>query len=261
MKHSPLFLPHGAPDLYLTPSPAQSFLRQMGSRLQSAKAFVVISPHWQTRSLCVSAPGPLKTIHDFNGFPQELYKLSYPAIATRSLVDQVLRTLCQAGFAAQTDPNWGLDHGAWIPLLLADPAGDHPIVQISLPKHYDILESIELGRALAPLADEGIQVLGTGSTIHKFQELGPHDEPPPAWAVAFDELVHDVIKRGDINAIANLTSSPLYERALPTDEHFLPLCVALGAAGPRARGRRMHSSYTHRTLSMAAYEFTETPAA
>ncbi|MDD7909547.1 class III extradiol ring-cleavage dioxygenase [Pseudovibrio exalbescens] len=255
MKQNPLFLPHGAPDLVLKPGPATEFLSGIGDRIRSAASVVMISPHWQTDTLKVSAPGVLDTIHDFRGFPDQLYKIKYAAEAKRCLVDHVLRTTCRAGLAIQEDSGWGLDHGAWIPLSLSNPEGGIPVVQVSLPKHYDLMDSYELGKALAPLAENDILIIGTGATIHNFKELGSDETPTPQWALDFDEHVKEAMERADANSVINLSSHPDYTRALPTDEHLLPLAVVCGAAGANARGRRIHHSYTYSTLSMSAYEF------
>ncbi|MEK7245847.1 MAG: class III extradiol ring-cleavage dioxygenase, partial [Pseudomonadota bacterium] len=198
-----------------------------------------------------------ETIHDFHGFPEELYSLRYPAPGAPDLAGRAVELLSAAGFSAATDATRGLDHGAWIPLMLAYPNADVPVAQLSIQPDLGPAHHLAMGRALAPLRREGALVLGSGGAVHNLSELnwGRHGDPP-AWARAFDNWLAATLAAGDSAQLADWRArAPNAAQAHPRDEHFLPLLVAFGAAGIGARGTRLHTGFAHGTLSMAAFRF------
>jgi len=252
---APLFLAHGAPTLALDETPAHKFLQKLGDGYQGLKGVVILSPHWETDTLHMSAPGRLKTIHDFRGFSEELHAIDYPAYASDELVGTVKGLLVAAGHKVRPDPDWGLDHGAWVPLSLAFPEPEFPIVALSLP-HHSTPESVHgLGRALAPLADEGILLIGSGSTTHNLGKVSPQGSKTPAWAGEFDAWLDKGLQDGAIGYFSDLNTAPHFRLAHPTEEHLLPLFFALGAAGSEAKPDLLHRSYEYGTLSMSYYRF------
>jgi 4,5-DOPA dioxygenase extradiol len=153
---------------------------------------------------------------------------------------------------------YGLDHGAWVPAMLGWPEADIPIFQLAVQPYATPAHHIALGRSLTPLREEGVLVMGSGSATHNLRRLirGQHDTPPEPWAQQFDDWVAEKVEAGDEAALANYRSeAPFAKEAHPTDEHFLPLHVAFGAAGEGARGKALHRSFTSGNLSMAAYAF------
>ncbi len=248
-----LFVSHGSPMLYLEKDvPARDFLASLGSHIPRPKAIVAVSAHWNTEQPAVSLTARPETIHDFYGFPEPLYRLHYDAPGAPELAERVAQ-LTGAVRAA-----YGLDHGAWVPALLAWPEANIPIFQLSVQPYMSPAHHIALGRKLAPLRDEGILVMGSGSATHNLRRLvrGAHGTPPEPWAKAFDDWVADTVEKGDEAALANYRNEAPYAReAHPTDEHFLPLHVAFGAAGEGAHGKALHRSFTSGNLSMAAYAF------
>jgi 4,5-DOPA dioxygenase extradiol len=249
-----VFLSHGSPMLYLEKDlPARAFLSTLGELLPRPKAIVAVSAHWNTERPAVSTNARPETIHDFYGFPDALYRLHYDAPGAPELAQRVA-----AMTGAAIDPTYGLDHGAWVPAKLAWPEADIPIFQLSVQPYATPADHIALGRKLVPLRDEGILVMGSGSATHNLRRLirGQHDMAPEPWAKAFDDWVAEKIEAGDEAALANYRSeAPHAREAHPTDEHFLPLHVAYGAAGEGAKGRALHRSFTSANLSMAAYAF------
>jgi 4,5-DOPA dioxygenase extradiol len=196
-----------------------------------------------------------QTIHDFSGFPRALYQLAYPAPGAPELAQRAVGLLAQAGIDAALDNSWGLDHGAWVPLMLMYPAADIPVLQIALQPQRGPDHHFELGRALAPLRDEGVLILGSGGATHNLRELGAPDSPPPAWAVEFSAWLNDTITAGQTDALLNYRRlAPHAARNHPTEEHLLPLFVAAGAAST-GRGRQVHTSTTYGSLMMDAYAF------
>jgi 4,5-DOPA dioxygenase extradiol len=219
------------------------------------RAIVVASAHWTTAAPAVCAVATPKTIHDFSGFPRALYQLSYPAPGAPALAQQAAELLAKAGIDCALDQDWGLDHGAWVPLLLMYPAADIPVLQIALQPHLGTAHHYALGRALAPLREEGVLILGSGGATHNLRQLGSPDTQPPVWASDFSGWLHDTISAGKTEALLDYRAlAPKAAQNHPTEEHFLPLFVAAGAAAS-AHGRRVHTSTTYGSLMMDAYAF------
>ncbi|MBD1918976.1 MULTISPECIES: class III extradiol ring-cleavage dioxygenase [Cyanophyceae] len=249
-----LFISHGAPDLPLRTGPTQDFLRSLLQTLPKPKAILAISAHWLTAQPTVSAAKQPKTIYDFGGFSQALYELTYPAPGSPKLAEQVISNLADAGYSARVDCNRGFDHGVWTPLILAAPEATIPVVQLSLQPHETPLHHYQLGKALAPLRDEGVLIFASGAATHNLGAFdGNYDAPPPAWAVAFDDWLAEAIATNDIQRLLNYRQhAPYAAKNHPSEEHLLPLFVALGAGGP---GQQLHHGFTYGAFSMAAYQF------
>ncbi len=249
-----IFVSHGAPTLILEDVPARAFLASLGQQVPRPQAIVAVSAHWDTDVPAVSLARKPDTIHDFYGFPEELYRLRYNASGAPALAEKVAKLT-----GAAHDHHRGLDHGAWVPAMLGWPEADIPIFQLSVQPGQTPAHHIALGRKLAPLREEGVLVMGSGSAIHNLRALvrdGDSSEPEP-WAQAFDDWLTEAVEKGDEAALADYRAQAPYAReAHPTDEHFLPLHVAFGAAGEGAQGRTLHRSFTLGNLSMASYAFT-----
>lgn len=253
-----LFLSHGAPTLPLTESPARDFLRRLGGELPRPQAILVASAHWETAAPRVSAPAANGTIHDFQGFPAALYALRYPAPPAPAVAERAAGLLDAAGLPGTIDHARGLDHGAWVPLLLMYPEADIPVAQISLQHGPGPAHHLKLGQALAALRQDGVLVIGSGSFTHdlrRFFAFGP-DDPAPPDVIAFADWCDAAIAGGrTADLLAYRRLAPHAVENHPTEEHLLPLFVALGAAGAKARPERLHSSAQHGVLRMDAYAF------
>jgi 4,5-DOPA dioxygenase extradiol len=248
-----VFVSHGSPMLYLQEdSPARAFLATLGSLLPRPTAILAVSAHWNTERPAVSLTADPETIHDFYGFPEPLYRLRYPAPGAPALAERV------AAMTGAQRAEYGLDHGAWVPALLGWPEADIPIFQLSVQPHMSPAHHLDLGRRLTGLREEGVLVMGSGSATHNLRRLvrGGPDAPPEPWAKAFDDWLATTVEKGDAEALATYrTVAPHARDAHPTDEHFLPLHVAFGAAGEGAKGRALHRSFDLGNLSMASYVF------
>jgi 4,5-DOPA dioxygenase extradiol len=250
-----VFVSHGAPTLALEDGAAHQFLRGYGAALGRPRAIVVASAHWATAAPAVCAVAQPQTIHDFSGFPRALYQLSYPAPGAPELAQRASELLATAGIDCMLDEAWGLDHGAWVPLMLMYPAADIPVLQIALQPQLGTRHHFDIGRALAPLRDEGVLILGSGGATHNLRELGPPGSAPPAWAKDFSGWLDEMVTAGNIDSLLDYRKlAPQAVRNHPTEEHFLPLFVAAGAAAS-GRGRRVHTSTTYGSLMMDAYTF------
>ncbi len=253
-----LFLSHGAPTLPLTDTPARAFLQHLGATLERPKAILVVSAHWETAAPMVSAADRNDTIHDFGGFPRALYEMRYPAPGSPSVAARVADLLRAAGLDCGIDRRRGLDHGAWVPLMLMYPQADIPVLQLSVQPHLGPEHHLRLGRALAPLRQEGVLIIGSGSFTHDLSEFrghGPND-PAPQWVNSFADWFHAALMEHRFDDLLGYCKqAPFATKNHPTEEHLLPLYAALGAAGENARPERLHASATYSVLRMDVYAF------
>ncbi|MBI1778430.1 MAG: dioxygenase [Proteobacteria bacterium] len=257
----PMFLSHGAPTLALALSPGedkvQAFMQGLGRTLQRPKSILAVSAHWETENPMAAETDRPQTIHDFGGFPPELYRIVYPAPGAPALAHRVAGLLLEAGFAAGTDPSWGLDHGAWVPLMNLFPEADVPVAQLSIQTHLGARHHLAVGRALAPLKSDGVLVMGSGGAVHNLRRLArPGGNGPEPWAQEFEDWLAEALALGRIDEVVDFeVKAPHGRMAHPRPEHFYPLLVALGAAGEGARGTALYRGFTHGNLSLASFRF------
>jgi 4,5-DOPA dioxygenase extradiol len=258
-----LFVSHGAPTFPLTDAPARLFLEQLADRLpERPRAILVISAHWETAAPQITATAINDTIHDFYGFPKELYELRYPAPGSTGLGDRVAALIEAAGGTAARDSARGLDHGAWVPLRLIYPDADIPVVQLSVQSARGPEYHYRLGKLLAPLREEGVLIVASGSFTHDLSSFREYfhalHAPAPAWVDEFADWMIAAIDEGRVaDLLAYRERAPQAHRNHPTEEHLLPLFVALGA-GAGGKSEHLHRSTTHGVLRMDAFAFGET---
>ena len=253
-----LFVSHGSPMHALEPGAAGAVWKSLGERLGKPEAILIASAHWETLEPTLTGSDQPETIHDFSGFPDPLYRIRYAARGAPALARRAKTLLGEAGFAAAIDEQRGLDHGAWVPLLHARPAADVPVLQISVQAARTARHHLALGAALAPLADEGVLVVGSGHMTHNLRDwmMGAQGHPIPPYAREFQSWVEARIAAQDLEALAEYRGrAPHGLRAHPSEEHFLPLFVALGAAGARWRPERLLDEILGGVLAMDAYLF------
>jgi 4,5-DOPA dioxygenase extradiol len=253
-----LFLSHGSPMLPLVDSPARHFLTGLAAMVPRPRAILVASAHWETRHPQVNAVARNTTIHDFRGFPKALYQLSYPAPGDPDLAARIVAMLAVAGLPGQVDTARGLDHGAWVPLLLAWPDADIPVLQLSIQSDLGPAYHVRLGEALAVLRSEGVLVVGSGSWTHDLRRFRGQaiDAPETPDVVAFADWMDQAIAAGRRDDLMHYRErAPFGGEQHPTEEHLLPLFVAIGAAGERFSPTRLHQSAEYGMLRMDAYSF------
>jgi 4,5-DOPA dioxygenase extradiol len=244
--------------LAVEPGAAGAMLSRLGTDLPRPTAVLAVSAHWEAPGPVLGAAGRPQVIHDFYGFPRELYALDYAAPGAPKLAFRAAELLREAGLDPRTSDSRGLDHGAWVPLRYLYPAADIPVAQLAISPARGARYHLDLGRALAPLADEGVLILGSGGVTHNLDEFRgqPADTPALDWVVEFGAWVAGRLAAGDGDALVHYRSrGPDATRNHPTEEHFLPLLVALGAAGVGARGRRIPGGTTYGILLMDAFVF------
>jgi 4,5-DOPA dioxygenase extradiol len=257
-----LFISHGAPTFAIDPGIAGPALTALGMALTRPKAVLVVSPHWMTREPRVATSAAPQTVHDFGGFPPALYQLNYPAPGHPAMAARAIKVLRAAGWAADADPQRGLDHGAWVPLLHLLPQADVPVFQVSLPARLDGARAYALGQALAPLADEGVLIVGSGSLTHNLHEVrfDAADADGEDYAREFSAwITQAVLSRDHTRLQQTMAVAPHAQRAHPTPEHLWPLMVAAGAAGAEVPATRFEGGITHGVLAMDSYLFGALP--
>ena len=248
--------------LALTPTAAHQFLKGLGDRLGRPRAIIAASPHFAALEAQVVADPHPAMIYDFGGFPAELSQIVYPAPGDPELAEEVAELIAAAALPVHLVGERGFDHGSWVPLSLIWPEADIPVVQLSIQPEQGAGYHLALGRALEPLRDRDVLIIGTGAMTHNLQELmasglKPADAPAEAWAKDFADWVADRAGEGAIDDLVHYRErAPAAMRAHPADDHFLPFFVALGAAGEGAKGERIHASIEYAALAMDAYEFS-----
>lgn len=244
--------------LAIADSPARRFLQRLGGELPRPRAAVVLSAHHDTPGTEVTGVPHPETIHDFGGFPRELYAIRYPAPGDPELAERCVELLATAGIAARIDRSRGLDHGAWIPLQLMYPAADVPVVQVSIDSARGPEHHWAMGRALRPLRDAGALLLASGGATHN---LGLYfrageTEIPPIWVSEFNEWAATAMQERRFDDLKRYReSAPYAEENHPSAEHFLPIFAAAGCSFDDELGVRIHRSYDRGLLSLDAYAF------
>jgi 4,5-DOPA dioxygenase extradiol len=249
-----LFISHGSPMHALHAGAAGEAWSALAAKLPRPRAILIASAHWETDVPELTGAARPETIHDFYGFPQPLYQIRYPAPGAPDVAARAQALLEKAGFTAMVNADRGLDHGAWSPLLHMYPDAGIPVVQISVQTALGPRHHVALGRALAPLSDDGVLIIGSGHMTHNLRDRRADGAPPLPYAAEFQAWVDAQIRARDLDALAEYrTRSPHGVRAHPTDEHFLPMFVALGAAAPQYRAERVYDGIETGALAMDAY--------
>lgn len=251
-----VFLSHGSPMHALEAGVAGQAWAALGKRLPRPRALLVASAHWESTLPMLTGSAKPQTIHDFYGFPEALYRLRYPAPGAPELARRAQALLGAAGFTAAIDGCRGLDHGAWAPLLHVYPQADIPVVQLSVQPALGTRHHLSLGRVLRPLLAEGILVLGSGHMTHNLRDWqrGALHSPAAPYVLEFRDWIQARLGQGDSEALADYrTAAPHAARAHPTEEHFLPFFIALGASPGRAAPQRIVDAVEGGALAMDAY--------
>lgn len=253
-----VFVSHGSPMLVLDESAAHHFLKGMSDLVPRPKDILLVSAHWETDTPRVSLAKQPETIYDFGGFPQALYEMVYPAPGAPDLAGRAAACLEGAGIEVDRDPTRGLDHGAWVPLKLIYPDADIPVAQLSVQPNDGPEHHFRLGQALKPLRDEGTLILASGAVTHNLEEFFKNgftrDSGAPDWVRSFAEWTAEAVSEGRMDDLLHYRSrAPHAVKNHPTEEHLLPLFVAMGAASDTLETERLHKSDAYGVLAMDVY--------
>lgn len=248
-----VFIGHGSPMNTIEINRFTEAWQQLGLSLPRPRAILAISAHWYINAIAVTSMTNPRTIHDFSGFPDELFAFQYNAPGDPSLAQRVTELLNPVTVVSD-DSQWGLDHGTWSVLAHLYPDADVPVVQLSINASLPIVDHINIGRRLAPLCDEGVLVLGSGNVVHNLSRINwsagdsGHD-----WADRFDGHIAHVMETSP-SSLHESVHHPDWKTAVPTPEHFLPLAYITGVALERnVNVSRFNYSRTLGSLSMTSY--------
>ncbi|WP_318503480.1 class III extradiol ring-cleavage dioxygenase [Bacillus sp. T3] len=253
------FIAHGAPLLAIEKNEYTQFLNQLGVTNPKPKAIVIFSAHWVSETQAVSAVNEYETIHDFYGFPEEMYRIQYPAKGDKLRAKEIQTTLEDNGIPFVVDQNRGLDHGAWVVLSMLYPDADIPVVSMSVAPNLTPAQQYKIGQSLAKLREQDILIVASGGTVHNLRAVRFGDEDKvDQWAQEFEGWIQEHIEKWDLEALFNYsTLAPHAQFAVPPNgaEHFIPIFYAMGAADDAKSAKLLHRSYRYGNLSHSVWQF------
>ena len=253
--HPAVFFGHGNPMNAIASNGYTEAWRLMGEEMPRPRAILCVSAHWYVPGTGVTISSAPRTIHDFGGFPPELFQVQYPAPGDPALASRVQQLL--SPLEVTQDDSWGLDHGTWSVLKHVYPAADIPVVQLSIDETKPAAFHFEIGKKLAPLRDEGILIAGSGNLVHNLHTYawGRHPREPYDWAVRFETAARDMIHAGDVQLLIDYeTLGQDAALCIPTPEHYLPLLYVLGAGRQGERIRFPVEGVDGGSISMLAVQ-------
>lgn len=249
-----VFLGHGSPMNAIEDNAYSRSWKKLGQTLPRPQAILVVSAHWMTEgTTLVDVSGMPRTIHDFYGFPPELYAQDYPAKGAPDIAREVQTLL--ASHHVQGDDTWGLDHGAWSVLTWLYPDHSVPVFQLSIDMRADFAHHVQIGRDLADLRNKGVLILGSGNVVHNLRTMRWGGKPYD-WAIEFDQMFAQKLTNRDFGAISNRTQmGALFQMAQPTVDHYLPALTIAGAADAKDKLIYMNASIDIGSVSMRSFVF------
>jgi len=259
-----LFIGHGSPMNAIEDNQWSRAFRALGEQLPRPRAVLCVSAHWYTPGTFLTDNLKPETIHDFGGFPPALHQMQYPAPGAPELARHVSQLLAahaaSGGSSASLRSDWGLDHGTWSVLVHLLPAADVPVVQLSIDGRLPAAAHIERGKALGPLREEGVLVLGSGNIVHNLRDAFGNMQrgitATPAWAAEFDRAAASALEQRDAQHLASSLEGSTGRNAHPTPEHYLPLLYAFGASSEGDRVSYPITGFDAGSLSMRTVQFS-----
>lgn len=251
-----LFLAHGSPMIALLDTPYTQFLKSLSKRLETPNAVIVFSAHWETEEIEITATdGPNELIYDFYGFPDQLYNVKYESNGSVELAKKIQQLFTKAKIPSQLQSKRGIDHGVWTILKHLYPKLKVPLIQISIQPFRSLEYQFKVGEALKSLKNESVLIIGSGGTVHNLRKLDFHNRDSVAkWAIQFDDWLIEKVKMNQVDDLLHYESlAPFASIAVPRNEHYIPLYIAMGVG--EGGGRLMHQSYEYHTLSHLAFQF------
>ena len=250
-----VFIGHGTPFNALLDNRFTQAWREFGRQIPRPRAILAISAHWYIGATAATAMPSPPTVHDFYGFPREMYEIAYPAPGSLELVGALQELVAPVWLAPDT-AQWGLDHGTWSVLVHMFPEADVPVVQLSIDGRQPAAYHLELGKRLAPLRDQGVLVMGSGNIVHNLRLMDRSLQGVgPEWAARFDTLVQRYVQNGDDEALVDYGRHPDSDLAIPTPDHYLPLLYSVGVRRNDDACDVIVDGLDLGCVSMTAYQF------
>jgi 4,5-DOPA dioxygenase extradiol len=247
-----LFVGHGNPMNAITDNDITRMWAQIGNSLPKAQAIVVISAHWLTHGTHVTDAPKQKIIHDFYGFPDELYNVDYPANGSPEIAEELRKSLLQ--YEAKLDSTWGLDHGTWSVLKHLAPAPKVPVLQISLDVNQSLEQLTKMFENLKPLRNKGVIFIGSGNIVHNLRAVNFTDDRVFDWALEFDALSATAISNHDIKLLTQpgkISSAASF--AVPTDDHYRPMLATMALLDPKEQISYFNDIIEFGSISMRSF--------
>ncbi|WP_309484838.1 DODA-type extradiol aromatic ring-opening family dioxygenase [Bacillus aquiflavi] len=252
-----LFVSHGAPTLAIENNEYTKCLQELGKSYPKPKAIVVFSAHWESSILSVSVTDEIyETIYDFMGFPAELYQIDYRARGDKQIAEKIIGLFGENGLQVRGNKTRGLDHGVWVILKHMYPEADIPVINISVSPNLQPKEQYLIGHALQQLREDNVLIIGSGGITHNLREIGWGETEPYQWSFEFDSWVIDQVLKWDTKSLFNYEEeAPHAKRAVPRNEHFIPLFMAMGSADNMKKASIIYRGYRYGSLSMIVFKF------
>ena len=250
-----IFLGHGSPMNAIASNEFTDQLRIIGKELPKPRAILMISAHWETQGTWITAMDKPKTIHDFYGFPKELYEIEYPAPGSPRLANEIVEII---GESVKLDlDNWGLDHGTWSLLKFMYPQANIPVLQLSLDMRKPPQYHFDLGKKLKVLRDQGVLIIGSGNIVHNLKTISWSEDAPVAdWAIEYDELIKEKLINREFNYLINdFQSMDIGKMSVPSVEHYLPLLYVIGASDENDILKFDFEGIQNASISMRSFSF------
>lgn len=251
------FVSHGGPTLISEKNDYVSYLKQFQKTIPKPKAIVIFSAHWDSKVQMIGCPKNFETIYDFYGFPDEYYKVKYPAFSDLSLGKEIYSLLANNGIDSKLDESRGLDHGAWTPLYLMFPNPDFPIISMSINSNSPLEYLYKVGKALEPLRSQGILILASGALLHNLGKIDIYATKPTIAAKSFEEWMQKQILSWNLENICLYDKKGPYAREAVGygQDHFVPLLYAMGTGDSYKKVKLIYQEYVYGAMSYSLYKF------
>lgn len=251
-----LFTAHGSPDIVLHDDSYTGFLKGLADKIDRPKAIVIFTAHWENRIQTIGGAEDYNLIYDFGGFSKELYEVKYNVKGNPELAVKIKEIFKGNGIESRVDEKRGLDHGAWSVLKLMYPDGKIPVVHMSVNPFLSNKEQYDIGKALQKLKNEGVLIIGSGGTVHNLLALNFYSKKDEKWAVEFDDFIKDRLENWDTDLLFKYESlAPNAKKAVPRNEHFVPLLIAMGAGDSLKSSSLLYRDYQFGSLSRLVFAF------
>ena len=252
------FIAHGAPTLAIEQGPYVDFLTKLHKTIQKPEAIVIFSAHYESPVQLIGSVKQYETIYDFYGFPKALYEMTYPAKGHQALAQEIHELFKANNIKSALDDERGIDHGAWTVLKLMYPECDIPVVTLSVDPDKNPQEHYNIGKALAPLREKGVLIIGSGNSVHNLRALNWYDvnAPTDKWALEFDDWIEKQLKDWNVDELLQYEKkAPHFRKAVPSCEHFIPIILAAGAADGTRKVQPIHRSSQFGNLTYFPFRF------
>ncbi len=251
-----IFVGHGAPTIIWDKNEFTDLLKKYSQTIPKPKAIIIFTAHWESPVQLISSNTNYEMIYDFYGFPDELYKVKYPVAGDPGLAKKIHQVFLDNNIPSRLEANRGIDHGSWTMLKLLYPEADIPVVNMSVNTQLTASEQYRIGESLAQFKENDYLIIGSGGIVHNLRALKYEAHTVDSWAAEFNTWIADKLMNWDTAAIFEYENiAPKVRLAVPRNEHFINLLIAMGTGSQKQKARRLESIYQMGNLSLDLWEF------